>query len=144
MKIKKMSEVFRAVWKYLESAKGEGIFEARWAYPCAFLLVVISLGMARNMIRGIEAANWGYVVVAATAIAMLWINAALFISTHFKKKARAKVIRKEQEEERAIDDLERRMISHNLGDGKGIVLFTPGGGYRALFIVGRDEYMNSQ
>lgn len=48
----------------------------------------------------------------------------------------------EQDEEITIDDLEKRMISHDLSKGKGMVLFTPGEeGLRKFFIVGRDEYM---
>lgn len=141
MKINTMKRILNVVWEYLESVKGSGLFSARWAFPLAFIFAIIPLGMVRHLIRGIGTGDFAYAVLVATTIAMLWGTAMLLLSMHFKFKG----ILEECEKERAIDNLEKRMISHNLSDGKGMILFTPGEERLGkFFIVGRDEYMRDQ
>ena len=71
MKINTMKRILNAVWEYLESVKGGGLFSARWSLPLAFIFAIMPLGMVRHLFRGIEAGDWAYAVLVATTITML-------------------------------------------------------------------------
>jgi len=134
-----MSRVFRAVWEYLRRARGNDGYDTGWFLAFSGIMVIMSIGIVRNVFREIEAGDWVWAALSATLVLVIYLNVAVLLFAHFKIRA----MRKRRDEENAIADLEDRMMAQNLCRGKGMALFAPGEEYEAFFIVGRDEYLRN-
>ncbi|HOD71601.1 MAG TPA: hypothetical protein PLE36_13155 [Deltaproteobacteria bacterium] len=126
---------------YLRNLMDHDSREYGWSY-----VFIMTFGMA--------AAVWAVFDVLPTHPFPCWLLVGLLIAAEIvclyaiiSVARRCLLSSQDQEldEEEALEDLERRMINHDLSKGKGMVLYAPGERrFRKIFIVGRDEYMRDQ
>ncbi len=110
-----MSRVFRAVWEYLKSARGNGRYDTGWFLAFSGIMMIMSIGIVRNVFLGIEAGDWVLTALSVTLVFVTYLNVAVLLFAHFK----IRTIRKRRDEENAIADLEDRMMAQKLCRGQG-------------------------